>query len=286
MRGRHPSDSPGGLRALLADRPLVVAPFVIDALGALAAEQAGAPAVYMTGFGTAAAHGDPDVGLLGLAEMAANAGRIAAAVGVPVVADADTGYGGAVNVARTVQTYAAAGVAALHIEDQVWPKRCGFFAGKEVVGLDDMVAKVRAAVDAADPGGPVVIARTDALAPLGWDEVERRATAFVDAGAELVFVDGLVDEATARECARRLAGIPLVYNGLLPVPEVEALGFRLMLAAAPLLALWQDLRARMAALLADGSLEVGEAPGAFVEMAEALGLREAEALRARYEPPA
>lgn len=284
MRRRRPLDRPAALRDQLADG-LVVAPFVVDALGALAAVEAGATAVYMTGFGTAAAHGDPDVGLLGLAEMAANAQRIAWAVDVPVVADADTGYGGPVNVARTVETHAAAGVAALHLEDQRWPKRCGFFDGKEVVDLDEAVGRVSAAVEAAGPGGPVVIARTDALQPLGWAEVERRAGAFVEAGAELVFVDGLHDLDAAAECARRLdgVGVPLVYNGLVAIDEIRRLGpYRLLLAAAPLLALWQDLTARMRDLLAVGRLDVGTAPGAFVELARAVGLDEADALGSRH----
>ncbi|MBA2625106.1 MAG: isocitrate lyase/PEP mutase family protein [Acidimicrobiia bacterium] len=190
MRGRAQVDAPARLRALL-DEGLVVAPFVFDALQALAAEQAGARAVHLTGFGMAASHGDPDVGLVGLREIVA-----------------------------------AAGVTAIHIEDQHWPKRCGFFAGKEVVAVGEMEAKVRAAVDAAGPGGAVVIARTDALAPLGWREAESRARRCHDAGAELLFVDGLATPADAETCAERLGDLPLVYNGLLPAERVAALGFR------------------------------------------------------------
>ena len=211
---------------------MVVAPFVYDGLQARVAEDAGFPAVYCTGYGTAASHGLPDVGLLGLAEMAANGRRIAAAVGVPVICDADTGFGNAVNVARTVAEYAAAGIAGLHIEDQVWPKRCGFMAGKEVIPAAEATQKVRAAVEAAGPGGPVIIARTDALAPHGWDEVEARARAFAGVGAELIFVDGLRTRADAETCAARLGDLPLVYNGMLPVADMAALGFRLNLNSA------------------------------------------------------
>ena len=132
----------------LMDRGTVVAPFVFDGVQARLAEAAGFEAVYMTGFGTAASYGLPDMGLIGLGEMSANAARIAGAVGVPVIADADTGYGNETNIARTVALYERAGVAALHIEDQDWPKRCGFLEGKRVIPAGEMVLKVRAAVAA------------------------------------------------------------------------------------------------------------------------------------------
>jgi len=200
------------LRALLAVGP-VVAPFVFDGLQARLAEQAGFSALYLTGFGTAAARGLPDLGLLGLSDMAAAVALVAAATNLPVVADADTGYGGVLNVMRTVRAYEAGGAAALHIEDQVWPKRCGFFAGKEVIALDDMVAKVRAACDARSDEDTVIIARTDALAPHGWDETERRARAYWHAGADLVFVDGIRTDEDLDTYLRRLGDLPLVYNG-------------------------------------------------------------------------
>ena len=158
------------LREMMArDRP-VVAPFVYDGLTARLAEAAGFEAVYMTGFGTAAARGFPDLGLLTLSEMACNVRTLVRAVEVPVVCDADTGYGNPINVWRTVREYEEAGAAALHIEDQVWPKRCGFMAGKQVVPIETMLAKVRAAVDARRDPALVIIARTDALAPHGWVE--------------------------------------------------------------------------------------------------------------------
>lgn len=273
---------PAGLRRLLAGDDLVVAPFVTDALQALVAEQAGAAAVYVTGFGTAAVHGLPDVGLIGLAEMVASSRRVAAAVSAPVIADGDTGYGNAVNVARTIAEHAAAGVAAVHIEDQVWPKRCGFFAGKEVVPVEEMVGKVAAAVEAAAGTGLVVIARTDALAPRGWDEVADRVKRFRDAGADLCFVDGLRTRADAETCAERLgAEVPLVYNGLLPVADVAALGFRLHLAIGTMLAGFDDLRRRMATLVATGTVDVDES--VLHDLAVAVGLERADALRQRFE---
>jgi len=260
----------GDLRTLLAGDGLVVAPFVVDALQARVAEDAGARAVYVTGFGTAATYGVPDVGIIGLDEITANARRIAAAVDVPVVADADTGYG---DVARTVEAHAAAGVSALHLEDQVWPKRCGFFAGKEVVPAEEMARAVTHAVAAARDTDLVVIARTDALQPHGWDEVVGRVRRYRDAGADLCFVDGLRTRADAEECAERLGDVPLVYNGLLPASEVEALGFRLMLAIASMLAAFDDTRRRMRALLAGGTLDVDL--DLLHEMARTVGLEEA-----------
>jgi 2-methylisocitrate lyase-like PEP mutase family enzyme len=276
----------GRLRTLLAERATVVAPFAFDGLQARLAEAAGFPAVYLSGFGTAAAHGLPDVGLLSLAEMAANVARLSAAVHVPVVADADTGFGGPLNVARTVDHYARAGAAALHLEDQVWPKRCGFMAGKEVIPAGEMVAKVRAAVDSAaalgPEDGPLVIARTDALAPHGWDEAVERARCYRDAGADLLFVDGIRSRRDAATYAERLGDLPLVYNGMLPLPEAEALGFRLVLAAGPLLA-GVDALARIYCQLAEKGEVPLAAPGrVFDEVNTLLGLAEVEELRARY----
>ncbi len=291
-------NAPQRLRAMLSGTELVVAPFVYDGLQAKVAAGAGFSALYCTGFGTAASHGLPDVGLLGLQEMAANGRRIAAAVGVPVICDADTGFGNAVNVARTVREYAAAGIAALHLEDQVWPKRCGFMAGKEVIPADEAVQKIRAAVDAsrsvgggdvganigADVGGdgPVIIARTDALAPRGWDEVEARARAFAEVGAELIFVDGLRTRADAETCAARLGDLPLVYNGMLASPEVAALGFKLQLHSGALMAGFAALEAIYGALAATGRVELDGVGGLFERLNNLLGLADVEELRLRY----
>ena len=201
--------TPGArLRELLRIRPLVVAPFVFDGLQAKLAAAAGFEAVYMTGFGTAAARGLPDVGLLGLSEMVENVRVLVRAAGVPVVCDADTGYGNPVNVWHTVREYERAGAAGLHLEDQVWPKRCGFLAGKQVISLEEMLPKVRAACDARGDPDFVVIARTDALAPHGWEEAVRRARAYRDAGADLVFVDGIRTRGDMQRYARQLEGIP------------------------------------------------------------------------------
>ena len=170
------TNGPRRLREMLEAGDPVLAPGVYDALGARLVEEAGFEAVYMTGFGTAASMlGRPDVGLLTMSEMVDNARRIARACALPVIADADTGFGNAINVVRTVQEYEQAGVAALHIEDQVAPKRCGHMEGKQVVPTDEMVTKIRAAVSARESPDLVIIARTDARAVEGLPAAIERA---------------------------------------------------------------------------------------------------------------
>ena len=170
------------LREMLSRGTMLVAPFVLNALHAKIAERVGFQAVYMTGFGTAAERGYPDVGLVTQTEMVENARYIANAIDVPVFCDADTGYGNPINVTRTIREYEMAGVAGCHIEDQVFPKKCGFFEGKLVIPLEEHVQKIRAALAARRDPDFVVIARTDALAVNGWDDVIRRCRAYREAG--------------------------------------------------------------------------------------------------------
>ena len=211
---------------------LVVAPFVYDGFTALIAAGNGARAVYMTGHGTSAQIGLPDVGLTSTAEMVANLGYIANAVDIPVIADADTGYGNAINVQRTVREYEIAGAAAMHLEDQVFPKRCGFFEGKECIPMVEHVQKLRAALEARSDPDMLIIARTDAVAPNGWDDATRRAEAYREAGADLVFVDGIktledLDTYTTRLVQQEL---PCLYNGQLsPASEIAERGFKIMI---------------------------------------------------------
>ena len=248
------------LRVLMA-KGTVLAPFVFDGVQAKLAEAAGFEAVYMTGFGTAASHGLPDMGLIGLGEMSANAARVAGAVTVPVIADADTGYGNEVTVARTVELYERAGIAALHIEDQEWPKRCGFLEGKRVIPAEEMVLKVRAAVAARRDPGLVIIARTDALQPNGWEDAVSRAKAYREAGADLVFVDGLRDRAAVERAARDLAGIPQLLNSWLVTPaEASAMGFALYIHIGTMLRHFLSFRASLEELRDTGAiaLEPGE----------------------------
>jgi 2-methylisocitrate lyase-like PEP mutase family enzyme len=271
------------LRQMLNGPEMVVAPFVFDAFQARLAQAAGFEAVYMTGFGTAAARGFPDVGLLTMAEMVENVRYIANAVNIPLVCDADTGYGNPVNVYRTVREYEAAGAAALHIEDQVWPKRCGFLAGKQVIPMAEMVPKVQAACDARRDANFVIIARTDALAVNGWEDVITRARAYRAAGADLIFVDGIKTLDDMKRYVKELADLPLLYNGqLLPVPEIQKFGFKLTIYTATLMAFYLRMRDAMQELKATGSIARGAEFGVFEEMTSLLGVPEAMALGKKY----
>jgi len=245
------------LRERLRRRGILVAPGAYDCLSARIIERRGFDAVYMTGAGTSVARlGLPDLGLATMTEMVDNASRIVEAVSIPVIADADTGYGGAINARRTVRAYERAGVAAVHLEDQQFPKRCGHLAGKRVVRTEEMVEKIRAAVDARE--GLVVIARTDALAVGGWDDALRRCEAYVRAGADALFVEAIRTREQAARLGRRF-DVPLLYNvvetgrsPLFSALELERLGFKIvifpgsvLLAVARLIdELMTDLRER------------------------------------------
>jgi carboxyvinyl-carboxyphosphonate phosphorylmutase len=231
---------PGGaarLRALLDSDQLIVAPGAFDALSARLVEEAGFPAVYMTGFGTSAALlGRPDVGLLTMTEMAANAGRIAACVDIPVIADADTGYGNFLNVIRTVGAFEAAGVAGIHIEDQVAPKKCGHMEGKLVIPAQEMAAKIRAAVEARTQPEFVIIARTDARAVEGLERALERGRLYREAGADALFIEAVMSEAEAQEAARAFPDVPLLFNwaegGKTPpisLSRLRELGYRIVI---------------------------------------------------------
>src|SRR5438128_6803045 len=179
------------LRELLAGPGLIVAPGAYDALSARLIAQAGFSVVYMTGFGTAASVlGQPDVGLLTMSEMVRRAAALAAVVGnLPLIADADTGYGNPINVRRTIREYERAGVAAVHIEDQVWPKKCGHMEGKQVIPQAELVQKIHAAVDARQDSDFVIIARTDANAVYGLEDAIQRGRAYREAGADDIFFE-------------------------------------------------------------------------------------------------
>jgi 2-methylisocitrate lyase-like PEP mutase family enzyme len=221
------------LRALLRQDGMVVAPGAYDGIGARLVEQAGFPAVYMTGAGTAATLGYPDYGLVTMNEMAENAGRLAAAVGVPVIADADTGYGNELNVTRTVRAYEKRGVAGLHIEDQGFPKRCGHLDDKEIIPLEDYLAKIRAAVAARRDPDFLIIARTDARAVEGFEEALRRMNAALAAGADMAFLEAPQTMEEVSAIPRLVQGpclLNLVSGGKTPVLDLaaaEAIGFKL-----------------------------------------------------------
>ena len=240
---------PQRLRAMLAGPDIVVLPGVYDALSARLAERAGFGAMFTTGFGfSAAALGQPDCGLLTMPETMERVRNIVAAVHVPVVADMDTGYGNALNVARTVRECVAAGAAGIILEDQVAPKKCGHFEGKLVIAAEEHEAKLRAAIEARADSGLVIIARTDARAPLGLDEAIRRGRLYAAAGADVIFVEApeSVDELRAVRAA--IPDVPLFANmveggktPLLSAPELQSLGYKMVVF--PLTALFAATKA-------------------------------------------
>jgi 2-methylisocitrate lyase-like PEP mutase family enzyme len=223
------------LRALLKEPAPLILPGCFNAMSARILEHAGFPALYMSGYGTSLnLLGLPDAGLITLTEMALNAKLIASAVRAPLIADADTGFGNAINVVRTVEEYIRAGVAGMHLEDQVAPKRCGHVAGREVIARDEAVLKIRAACQTRDALDPdfVIIARTDARGAHGgsMEEAITRANAFLEAGADLAFVEGPKDKEEVAHICQAVKG-PVFYNmtGISPrftAEEMAAIGIR------------------------------------------------------------
>ena len=283
------------LRELLARPRLLVAPGAWDPLSARVVEDAGFEAVYVTGSGVSVGHlGLPDIGLATMTEMVDQVRRIAGAVGLPVVADADTGYGNALNVRRTVREYEAAGVAGLHLEDQEFPKRCGHLEGKRVIPAASMVARIRAACEARRDPDLVIIARTDARAVLGLDEALRRAAAYRDAGADVLFVEAPVGEGEVQAVARAFPDTPLLINlggggktPMLPVSRLEALGFRLAIYPGDLQkAAIRAMRDVAVALRRDGTTAaVADRMVSFEERFEIVGLGRYRELEERYRAP-
>jgi carboxyvinyl-carboxyphosphonate phosphorylmutase len=280
------------LRQLLAAGEMVLAPGCYDALGARLVEQAGFDAVYMTGFGSSASRlGRPDVGLMTLSEMVDNAHRIAQAVDIPLIADADTGYGNPVNVVRTVREYEAAGAAAIHLEDQVMPKKCGHMDGKQVIPAGEMVAKVRAAVAARSSAEFLIIARTDARAVEGLPAALERARRYRDAGADVLFVEAPQSEAEIEAIARAFPDVPLLFNyaegGKTPAVTHEflrELGFRLAIfPLSTLLAATEAMRSALAGLRAAGT--PATPPVSFDEFLDLIGLPEVHDLDQRFADP-
>jgi carboxyvinyl-carboxyphosphonate phosphorylmutase len=224
------------LKALIQRPEILLCPGVYDAYLAQAVKRAGFEAVYMTGAGVSHSRlGVPDLGLISFAEMLDQAGRIADSVDIPLIADADTGYGNAINVMRTVRSYERAGVAGCHIEDQEMPKRCGHFDQKRVVSLSEMLGKLAAALDARVDPDFIIIARTDARGVLGLDEALERAQAYAAAGADVIFVESPRSEAELERIGRSVDA-PLLANmvetgltPLLPAKQLEALGFSVVI---------------------------------------------------------
>jgi 2-methylisocitrate lyase-like PEP mutase family enzyme len=262
------------LRDLLGGGRIVQAPGAPDALAARLVEAAGFPAIYMTGFGaTASRLGRPDIGLLAQTEMTTHARDMVRAVKIPIIADADTGYGGPANIERTIEEYAQAGVAALHLEDQVAPKRCGQLAGIRLIPAEENVRRLKCALAARPAGGPLVIGRTDAMPASGPDEAIRRAKLYQDAGVDLVFVDGVKHIAEVEAVARHVPGpkVVSIVDGnetvALTADELQAMGFSVVLyAVTTLFAAARAMADALAALRQHGT--PGKAAHAIMSYAE------------------
>ncbi len=283
---------PGRLRELLEGPEPVLAPGAYDALSARLVEGAGFEVVYMTGFGTAASLlGRPDVGLLTFSEMVDNARRIAQAVKVPVIADADDGYGNAINVIRTVREYEAAGVAAIHIEDQVSPKKCGHMEGKQVIEVSEMVEKIRAAVEARNSEDFVIIGRTDARAVEGMNGALERARLYREAGADVLFVEAPQSEEEISAVSEAFPDVPLLFNwvesGKTPpvsLERIKELGFRLVIfPISTLLAATRSVQEILSTIRSDGSsIEILDKLSPFDEFVDIIGLPEIQKLEERF----
>ena len=294
MSDRAPSAA-AQLRNLLAQPGCIVAPGVADAFAARLVKLEGFEAIYMTGFGTSLTRlGLPDVGLLTATEMIDNASRIVDASELPLIADADTGYGNPINTRRTIRDYEKAGVAGVHIEDQSWPKRCGHLAGKRVIPTAEMVAKIKAACDARRDKDFVIITRTDAIAVEGLESALERGERYREAGADMLFIEAPVGREQVEIVSRRFKGVPLLYNMAasgktpdLPADELGKLGFKLsiypnwvILAAIPAM---QNL---LRELHKTGSIaHMRDEVANFKQFTEIAGLPEIQKLEEKYGLP-
>ncbi len=285
-------DRAARLRELLAEPKPLTAPGCYDALGARLIEEAAFDAVYMTGFGTAASLlGRPDVGLINQGEMLDNLRRIVLATSLPVIADADTGYGNALNVIRTVQLWEQAGAAGFHLEDQVTPKKCGHMNNKQVISTGEAVAKIKAAVAARSNPNTVIIARTDVRAIEGVDAAIDRAKRFADAGADLLFVEALQGESEIETVCDELRAYSLVFNWAeggktppLSYARIANLGFKLIICPiSTLLSATAAMRGVLASIKAEGTpAAIVDKMLPFPEFLNLIGLPDINELETRF----
>ena len=281
------------LRRLIEGRSYTMVPGAYDTLTARLVDQAGFEAVYLTGGGYSRANGYPDLGLLTLGENVRFIGMTVEAVEIPVIADADTGYGNAINVVRTVREYEKTGVAGFHLEDQASPKKCGHYDGKEVIPAAEMVGKIRAAVDTRRDPALVIIARTDARAIEGLAAAIDRVNAYLEAGADVGFVEAPQDTEELRLVARQVAGPALVnvFDGgktpMLPAHELEAMGFRLGIYPSQThRAAIRAAQRVLAVLKEDGhTTRIERELASFAEREDAVGTAHWRALEQKYLRP-
>ena len=280
------------LRELIVQPGIIVAPGAYDCLTAKIIQQSGFPAVYMTGAGTSVArYGFPDLALASMTEMISNAADITASVKIPVIADADTGYGGLLNVGRTVRKYEQSGVAAIHIEDQEFPKRCGHLEDKRVIPAKDMIPKIKEAVQSRTDRDFLIIVRTDALAVTGWDDTMDRCNRYIDAGADVLFVEALRSSEEAQRAVESLS-VPLLYNfvetgksPLLSASELEEIGFKIVIfPASSLLLVTATIQKLMGELKEKGTtLGMIDQMVSLQECFELVGLSEMLSVDAKYQ---
>ncbi|OIQ07799.1 2,3-dimethylmalate lyase [Moorella thermoacetica] len=279
------------LRQLLNRKQILVAPGAHDVLAAKIIQQTGFEAVYFTGYGQAASHlGQPDVGLLTMTEMVTRLHNTAAAVDIPVIADADTGFGNAINTMRTVREYEKAGAAAIQLEDQVSPKKCGHMLDRQVVPVEEMVSKIKAAVAARRDPDLVIIARTDARTSRGLEEAIARGRAYEAAGADVLFIESpeTVDEMKQICSSFKVPVLANMVEGgrtpLLTVKELEELGYRLVIfPTASVYTAAKALIDLMANLKASGTtMNFLEQMLPFSEFNKLIGLPEIKELERKY----
>ena len=284
-------NGPQKIRELFATKKTIIAPGAHDMLTAKIIGKLGFDAVYMTGYGQSASHlGKPDVGLMTMSEMVARAANMVECSGVPVVADADTGFGNAVNVMRTVREYEKAGVAVIQLEDQVMPKKCGHMIGREVVSMEEMVGKIKAACDARQ-GDMMIMARTDARTVHGIDVALERAHAYKEAGADIIFVESPESEAEMRRINEELPGVltlaNMVEGGRTPMftnDKLSDFGYNLVIyptasvyvTTKAMVDLWEGLKAdKTTETMMDRMID-------FPKFNEIIGLPEIRAIEANY----
>jgi 2-methylisocitrate lyase-like PEP mutase family enzyme len=279
------------LKELLRRKKLLVAPGCFDGLSARLVEEAGFEAAYLSGGAVARSMGIPDIGLVTMSEVIERAAQVVSVIKIPVIADADTGYGNAANLVRTVREFERVGVAAIHIEDQITPKRCGHLDGKEVIPLSEMEMKLAAALDSRTDPDFSIIARTDARGVHGFDDAIRRARAFVQLGVDAIFVEAPQSEAELAEIPRQLPDIPLLVNvfkggktPMLPVERLERMGYRIAIYPSETQrAGIYAMRRTLALLKREGTTEaMDEMLTTFKERDKIVGLDDWQDLERRY----
>ncbi|MBI2997223.1 MAG: oxaloacetate decarboxylase [Deltaproteobacteria bacterium] len=276
------------LRALFAGKEILLAPGAYDGMGAKLIEKAGFPVVYATGGGIARSMGFPDLGLLSSTEVLQRVKEIVRATTLPVIADADTGYGSAVNVIRTVREFEDAGVAAFHIEDQIFPKRCGHYEGHSLISAEEMAGKIEAAVNARQDPQTVIIARTDARSVYGLEDAISRARVFLRAGADAIFIEAPGNVVEVETIVKEIKA-PLVYNmtesgksPMLPVDKLAVLGFKIVLFPSDLQRAFIGAAKRVLAARLNGEVGSLEGMSSFKERDELVGLETYLELEKRY----